>query len=959
LKNTGTETLNLSGVKISEGIRFTFPEDFQLAPGTFVVLAENAEAFNEQYPDLTLGGVYDGRLSNSSEKIELIDRLAKPFLSLTYSDQPPWPSTADGSGFSLVPRLANTNTDPNDPNNWRACATPGGSPGRNDLPPNIKPAWITEVLAHSDPPAVDSVEIHNPNTAALDLSHWLLTDDWSEPAKYAIPAGTVLSPGGYVVFNEDQFNPNDNGFALDSHGDQVFLFSADPDGKLTGFSDGFTFGASENGVTFGRLVTTDGQAQYPAQSRPSLGLPNAGPKVGPVVINEIHYHPQGTGPEFVELKNITPHSVLLYDPQHPQNTWRVGGIDFQFPTGTSIHPGGLLIITNADPSEFGSHYAIPNDVPVLGPFQGSLQDSGERLELLKPDEPDTDPDGSEIVPYIVIDAVRYNDNPPWPSEPDGNGPSLEKLKPKRHGNDYANWRSSPGGPSPGVENMGNRPPQIMAGVDLTIETESLPVSVPLSGMVSDDANPDFPTVKTGWSFVNNQITVIFANSGQLQTTAELFDLGKHTFRLTADDGQYTVSDELTVEIKRAPMERTFITAGSEWRYLDNGSNQGTKWHARLFDDSKWSAGPAQLGYGNNGEKTELSYGGNSSNKHVTTYFRHSFEVTTPTGVISLEASLVRDDGAVVYLNGKEILRSNMPEGNIRYDTFAPLTVGGEEESAFQPFAVDPVLLVEGKNVIAVEVHQTNRTSSDISFDLELRGKGSGDNQPPKVLPFNDLTFAWPSPVKLEVQVTDDALPLKPGRLTMQWKLKSGPGTVTLIDDNRGAAAPMRIGHLRRHRGATTASFSEPGTYVLIFIANDGQAQTMEELVIHAEGDSFADWQHAHFTAAELGQALVSGADADPDNDGMSNQAEYIAGTGPKDDKSRLEIRTIQVDAAGEQLTVHFYSAPHRNYRLLKSPNVLGPWQTAGELNAPPNGGPATFVVPLGQAQFFRLEIPGD
>ena len=321
--------------------------------------------------------------------------------------------------------------------------------------------------------------------------------------------------------------------------------------------------------------------------------------------------------------------------------------------------------------------------------------------------------------------------------------------------------------------------------------------------------------------------LIFANSGQLQTTAELFDLGKHTFRLTADDGQYTVSDELTVEIKRAPMERTFITAGSEWRYLDNGSNQGTKWHARLFDDSKWSAGPAQLGYGNNGEKTELSYGGNSSNKHVTTYFRHSFEVTTPTGVISLEASLVRDDGAVVYLNGKEILRSNMPEGNIRYDTFAPLTVGGEEESAFQPFAVDPVLLVEGKNVIAVEVHQTNRTSSDISFDLELRGKGSGDNQPPKVLPFNDLTFAWPSPVKLEVQVTDDALPLKPGRLTMQWKLKSGPGTVTLIDDNRGAAAPMRIGHLRRHRGATTASFSEPGTYVLIFIANDGQAQTME------------------------------------------------------------------------------------------------------------------------------------
>ena len=496
-----------------------------------------------------------------------------------------------------------------------------------------------------------------------------------------------------------------------------------------------------------------------------------------------------------------------------------------------------------------------------------------------------------------------------------------------------------------------------------IETKSLPVSVHLSGMVSDDTNPDFPTVKTEWSFSNNQITVMFADSGQLQTTAELFGLGKHTFRLTADDGQYTFSDELTVEIKRAPMDRTFITAGSEWRYLDNGSNQGTKWRTRLFDDSKWNSGKAQLGYGNNGETTELSFGGNSSNKHVTTYFRYSFEVTNPAGVISLEAALVRDDGAVVYLNGKEILRSNMPQGNIRHDTFAPLTVGGAEESAFQPFTVDPVLLVEGKNVIAVEVHQTSRTSSDISFDFELRGKDSGDNQPPTVLPFNDLTFAWPSLIKLEVNVSDDALPSPPGQLAMRWKLKSGPGTVTLIDDKRGAAAPMRIGNLRRHRGATTASFSEPGTYVLIFIANDGQAQTTEELVIHAEGDSFADWQHAHFTAAELGQALVSGADADPDNDDMRNHAEYIAGTRPKDSRSRLHIGSTELDATGGRLTIHFQTAPQRRYRLLRSGSVLGPWEPAGERPAPPNGGPAAFVVPLGQApgqaQFFRLEIPSD
>jgi len=199
--------------------------------------------------------------------------------------------------------------------------------------------------------------------------------------------------------------------------------------------------------------------------------------------------------------------------------------------------------------------------------------------------------------------------------------------------------------------------------------------------------------------------------------------------------------------------------------------------------------------------------------------------------------------------------------------------------------------------------------------------------------------------------------LNTGRLTMRWKLKSGPGTVTIIGDR----LPMRIGHSRRHRGATTASFSEPGTYVLTFIAEDGQAQTMEDLVIHAKGDSFSTWQHSHFTTAELAQELVSGTDADPDIDGMSNQAEYIAGTSPRNTKSLLEIRKIQLGRREAIMRVDFLSAPHRNYRLLQSPSVLGPWKLAEEIPAPPNGGPVKLFVPLdqalGQSQFFRLEIP--
>ena len=138
---------------------------------------------------------------------------------------------------------------------------------------------------------------------------------------------------------------------------------------------------------------------------------------------------------------------------------------------------------------------------------------------------------------------------------------------------------------------------------------------------------------------------------------------------------------------------------------------------------------------------------------------------------------------------------------------------------------------------------------------------------------------------------------------------------------------------------------------------------MEEWVIHAKGDSFAPWQQAHFTAEELAREQVSGPNADPDKDGMRNHAEYIAGTQPKDAKSRLAINSTAFDSAAGTMTVHFHTAPNRRYQLQRSGTALGPWRTVGERPAPPNGGPAAIVVPLGQAlgqaQFFRLEIPAD
>src|SRR5206468_4980294 len=88
---------------------------------------------------------------------------------------------------------------------------------------------------------------------------------------------------------------------------------------------------------------------------------------------------------------------------------------------------------------------------------------------------------------------------------------------------------------------------------------------------------------------------------------------------------------------------TFIPTGSVWKYLDNGTNQGTAWRATAFDDSSWKSGAAQLGYGDGDETTVVGYGGNANNKYVTTYFRKSFSVSSPSSITALNLRILRDD----------------------------------------------------------------------------------------------------------------------------------------------------------------------------------------------------------------------------------------------------------------------------------------------------------------------------
>lgn len=184
-------------------------------------------------------------------------------------------------------------------------------------------------------------------------------------------------------------------------------------------------------------------------------------------------------------------------------------------------------------------------------------------------------------------------------------------------------------------------------------------------------------------------------------------------------GPIDPDDVVTLQSIGTTSYAPIFARGSEWRYLDDGSDQGTAWRAVGFNDDSWNTGNGDFGYGDGGETTVIN-SGPTNNKYITTYFRKEFTVNGLAGMDSVLLRIMRDDGAVVYINGQPLpTRFNMPGGDINYLTPASGAIGGADESAFQELVIDKSLLHDGVNTIAVELHQSGGGSSDVSFDLEL------------------------------------------------------------------------------------------------------------------------------------------------------------------------------------------------------------------------------------------------
>lgn len=202
-----------------------------------------------------------------------------------------------------------------------------------------------------------------------------------------------------------------------------------------------------------------------------------------------------------------------------------------------------------------------------------------------------------------------------------------------------------------------------------------------------------------------------------------FSLGFHTLEagiapVPLETSLADNTNRLQVAVVTGLATNTLVSKTAAWKYLDKGLDiSRAPWPLETYYDGFWSSGAAPLGYGLSNIATPIGFGDAPSNRYLTSYFRHSFTMDfTP---ISLTGRLMRTHGAVLYLNGVEIARQNMPPGPVNYGSLASNTVSGASATNYFAFAVPTEAIRVGHNLLAAELHLFAPTNTTAGFSLEL------------------------------------------------------------------------------------------------------------------------------------------------------------------------------------------------------------------------------------------------
>lgn len=403
LYNTNPWPEDLTGWRISGDVNYVFPAGTIIPAQGFLVVAASPSDMQAVYGIPGVLGPWQGALSNSGGTLRLRRKNDAIVLEGVWSDGPAWPVAADGAGHSLV--LARPSYGEGDVRAWSASAAIGGSPGTAEAPPASPQdhVLINEIFAHSTT-AADFIELYNSSPLSVDVSGCFLSNNSTALTKFAIPAGTLLPPRGRVSFTQAQF-----GFSLKAEGETVYFTNA----ALTRVLDAVRYREQLPDTASG--LSPDGEGAFRRLVSATPGAANAAAARGPVVINELYFHPitNDDQEEWLELRNLSGAAVSLAD-------WRLSeGVTFTFPAGASIPASGYVVVAK-NPARVQANHPGLSAGAIFGPFTGTLGDSGEEVVLRQPVTP-----AGGVVFFAPVDEVNYSDASRWAKWADGGGSSLE------------------------------------------------------------------------------------------------------------------------------------------------------------------------------------------------------------------------------------------------------------------------------------------------------------------------------------------------------------------------------------------------------------------------------------------------------------------------------------------------------------------------------------------------------
>ena len=417
LFNTTPFAQDLEEYELKGSIDYEFPAGTVVSGFSYIVVAKNVADVESAYGAGNVLGPYSGSLPDGGGTLKLQNELDAEVLVIEYSDEAPWPAAADGAGHSLV--LSRASFGEGGSRAWSASAVYGGSPGISETTWSspLTNIVINEFLAHTDDSTGDYVEVYNTGNSAVSLAGCSIVIDRTN----------IFTIGSQTVPARGFLNWMTNQLPVNLESEEGFLYLRAPNSNVI---DAVRYDAQQNGVGLGRYP--DGAPGFQQLLPPTQGTNNRSYYIRDVVINEIMYHPvsENDDDEYIELFNKGSSNVDM-------SSWRlVDGVTFTFPAGTVISAGGYLVVAK-NSTRLLANYTNLDSGNLIGDYSGSLANSGERVALAKPDDPDLPNED-----FVVVDEVTYSDGGRWGKWADGEGSSLELRDPRSDNRLAANWMDS-------------------------------------------------------------------------------------------------------------------------------------------------------------------------------------------------------------------------------------------------------------------------------------------------------------------------------------------------------------------------------------------------------------------------------------------------------------------------------------------------------------------------------------